>query len=143
MIKKLEANLELGTYTGRSLPCGAIIIMLGCISRNEITDLPSVLLVSLIHLDISVCISITYLQYKNRLLLCVPMAQSKLYLSAVLHQKEMMYYIIKMRLFRNGLAIQLSSLAQSCPTLCNPMNGSTPSLPVHHQLPEFTQTHVH
>ena len=36
-----------------------------------------------------------------------------------------------------------SSVAQSCPTLCNPMNHSTPGLPVHHQLPEFTQTHVH
>ena len=36
---------------------------------------------------------------------------------------------------------QLSSVAQSCPTLCNPMNHSTPDLPVHHQLPEFTQTH--
>ena len=36
-----------------------------------------------------------------------------------------------------------SSVAQSCPTLCNPMNCSTPGLPVHHQLPEFTQTHVH
>ena len=36
-----------------------------------------------------------------------------------------------------------SSLAQSCPTLCDPMNCSTPGLPVHHQLPEFTQTHVH
>ena len=35
-----------------------------------------------------------------------------------------------------------SSVAQSCPTLCDPMNGSTPGLPVHHQLPEFTQTHV-
>ena len=38
---------------------------------------------------------------------------------------------------------QFSSVAQSCPTLCNPMNRSTPGLPVHHQLPEFTQTHVH
>ena len=37
----------------------------------------------------------------------------------------------------------VSSVAQSCPTLCNPMNRSTPGLPVHHQLPEFTQTHVH
>ena len=40
-------------------------------------------------------------------------------------------------------AVQFSSVAQSCPTLCNPMNHSTPGLPVHHQLPEFTQTHVH
>ena len=39
--------------------------------------------------------------------------------------------------------LQFSSVAQSCPTLCDPMNRSTPGLPVHHQLPEFTQTHVH
>ena len=39
--------------------------------------------------------------------------------------------------------IQFSSVAQSCPTLCDPMNRSMPGLPVHHQLPEFTQTHVH
>ena len=36
-----------------------------------------------------------------------------------------------------------NSVAQSCPTLCDPMNRSTPGLPVRHQLPEFTQTHVH
>ena len=40
------------------------------------------------------------------------------------------------------ISVQFSSVAQSCPTLCNPMNHSTPGLPVHHQLPEFTQTHV-
>ena len=39
--------------------------------------------------------------------------------------------------------ILFSSVAQSCTTLCDPMNPSTPGLPVHHQLPEFTQTHVH
>ena len=38
---------------------------------------------------------------------------------------------------------QIRSLTQSCLTLGNPMNHSTPGLPVHHQLPEFTQTHVH
>ena len=38
---------------------------------------------------------------------------------------------------------QFSSVAQSCPTPCDPMNRSTPGLPVHHHLPEFTQTHVH
>ena len=38
---------------------------------------------------------------------------------------------------------QFSSVAQSCPTLCDPMDCSTPGLPVHHQLLEFTQTHVH
>ena len=44
------------------------------------------------------------------------------------------------------VSIQFSSVqstAQSCPTLCDPMNRSTPGLPVHHQLPEFTQTHIH
>ena len=39
--------------------------------------------------------------------------------------------------------VQFISVTQSCPTLCDPMNCSTPGLPVHHQLPEFTQTHVH
>ena len=39
--------------------------------------------------------------------------------------------------------IQFSSVAQLCQTLCDPMSHSTPGLPVHHQLPEFTQTHVH
>ena len=38
---------------------------------------------------------------------------------------------------------QFSSVAQSCPTLCNSMNRSTPGLPVHHQLPEFIQTYIH
>ena len=38
---------------------------------------------------------------------------------------------------------QFSSVPQSCPTLCDPMNRSKPGLPVHHQLPAFTQTHVH
>ena len=40
-------------------------------------------------------------------------------------------------------SVQFSSVTQSCPTLCDPMNRSTPGLPVHHQLPEFTQTQVH
>ena len=44
--------------------------------------------------------------------------------------------------FRKG-SVQFSSVAQSCPTLCDPMNCSTPGLPVHHHLLEFTQSHVH
>ena len=40
-------------------------------------------------------------------------------------------------------SVQFSSVAQSCPTLCDPINRSMPGLPVHHQLPEFTETHVH
>ena len=45
--------------------------------------------------------------------------------------------------FLKKLSVQFSSAVQSCLTLCYPMNHSTPGLPVHHQLPEFTQTHVH
>ena len=41
------------------------------------------------------------------------------------------------------LSVQFSSVAQLCPTLCNPMDCSTPDFPVHHQLPEVAQTHVH
>ena len=40
-------------------------------------------------------------------------------------------------------SVQFTSVAQSCPTLCDPMNRSMPGLPVHHQLPEFTQTHIY
>ena len=40
-------------------------------------------------------------------------------------------------------SVQFSSVDQSCSILCDPMNHSTPGLPVHHQLPEFTQTHIH
>ena len=43
----------------------------------------------------------------------------------------------------HSTSVQFSLVTQSCPTLCNPMNRSTPGLPVHHQLPEFTQTHSH
>ena len=44
---------------------------------------------------------------------------------------------------KHAHSFQFSSVAQSCPALCDPMNRSTPGLPVLHQLPEFTQTHVH
>ena len=50
---------------------------------------------------------------------------------------------IKRRTGSTGISVQFSSVAQSCPTLCDPMNCSTPGLPVHHQLLEFTQTHVY
>ena len=48
-----------------------------------------------------------------------------------------------LNLFLFCKSYQIRSVAQSCPTLCNPMNHSMPGLPVHHQLPEFTQAHVH
>ena len=49
-------------------------------------------------------------------------------------------------IYENSLhtaSVQFSSVTQSCPTLCDPMNRSTPGLPVHHQLQDFTQAHVH
>ena len=48
-----------------------------------------------------------------------------------------------LKLYITFSSVQFSSVTQSCPTLCDPMNCSTPGLPVHHQLPEFTQTHIH
>ena len=53
------------------------------------------------------------------------------------------YVLILESLVALHRTIQFSSVAQSCLTLCDPMNHSMPGLPVHHQLPEFTQTHVH
>ena len=45
--------------------------------------------------------------------------------------------------FAKLMVARFSSVTQLCPTLCDPMDCSTPGLPVHHQLPEFSQTHVH
>ena len=47
---------------------------------------------------------------------------------------------LPMHFSHGNIFLQFSSVAQSCLTLCNPMNRSTPGLPVHHQFPEFTQT---
>ena len=52
-------------------------------------------------------------------------------------------FVIVWRLTENKGYLVFSSVAQSCLTLCDPMNRSTSGLPVHHQLPQFTQTHVH
>ena len=48
-----------------------------------------------------------------------------------------------MQILDASSSVQFSSVTQSCPTLCDPTNHSMPGLPVHHQLPEFTQTHIH
>ena len=72
----------------------------------------------------------------------------------VLESRSIFYIFIKdlfrhcfnfllIRIIYTCFTIQFSSLAQSCPTLCDPMNHSTPGLPVHHPLPEVTQTHGH
>ena len=57
-------------------------------------------------------------------------------------ERQIPYDITYMCNLKYG-AVQISSVAQSCPILWDPMNHSTPGLPVRHQLPEFTQTHVH
>ena len=56
---------------------------------------------------------------------------------------ELIHFVRQQKLTEHFKAIQFSSVAQSCPTFCNSMNRSMPGLPVHHQLPGFTQTHVH
>ena len=52
-------------------------------------------------------------------------------------------HLVKLGLEKHHPSVQFSSVAQSCPTLCDPMDCSTPGHPVHHQFPELTQTHVH
>ena len=58
-------------------------------------------------------------------------------------EKDMIKAQCQSVLFVIHLSVQFSSVAQSCPALCDPMNHSTPSFPVHHQFLEFTQTHAH
>ena len=53
------------------------------------------------------------------------------------------HHFVHFRLIQPCISFQFSSAAQSCLTLCHPMNCSTPGLPVHHQLPDLAQTHVH
>ena len=50
---------------------------------------------------------------------------------------------LKLIITTTHTSVQFSSVAQSCPTLCDPMNRNTPDHPVHHQLQEFTETHIH
>ena len=64
------------------------------------------------------------------------------YLSKYSHSPKYCQYGLLLVLFE-FIPFPFSSVAQSCPTFCDPMNRSMLGLPVHHQLPEFTQTHVH
>ena len=64
----------------------------------------------------------------------------KYYLKVHMDTKKVLIYLKYYHLIHYQ---SVSSVAQSCLTLCDPMNHSTPGLPVHHQLPEFNQTHVH
>ena len=73
---------------------------------------------------------------------CPNSKPSKLKLERKYSGIVMLFYHPKSFYF-TGYYQLVSSVAQSCLTVCNPMNCSTPDLPVHHQLPKFTQTHVH
>ena len=66
---------------------------------------------------------------------------SKRYLNSVFIVA--LFIIINLWKWPKCHSVQFSSVTQSCPTLCDPMNRSTPGLSVHHQLPEFTQIHLH
>ena len=67
----------------------------------------------------------------------------ELYLVAHVLRSELEWSFSKFMLSPLSLPVQFSSVAQSCVTLCDSMDHSMPGLPVHHQLPEFTQTHLH
>ena len=73
----------------------------------------------------------------NHINLCLILQQWTL---SALFLSKTLYSAFTNKMFSS---VHFSSVAQSCPTVCDPMNRSMPGLPVHHQLPEFTRTHVH
>ena len=74
-----------------------------------------------------------YMSDGRNLLSVIAIKDNSLYSAAAMHEHAIL---------KNRVRVQFSSVAQSCPTVCDPVNCSMPGLPVHHQLPEFTQTHV-
>ena len=78
--------------------------------------------------------SIESVMPSNHLILCRPLLPAFVFPNISVFSNESVL---------TQLSVQFSSVAQSCPTLCDPMNLSMPGLPVYHQLLEFTQTHVH
>ena len=90
----------------------------------------------------------------NHLILCHPLLRRSIFPSIRVFSNESVLYIcVSFAVLHIGYcyhlsnfiymhSVQFSLVAQSCPTLCNPMDCSSPGLPVHHQLPKFTQTHV-
>ena len=73
---------------------------------------------------------------------CIPILNFD-YLDLYIFNYKLVYAFIFFFFFFPFIFIHFSSVTQLCPTLCNPMNCSKPGLPVHHQLPELTQTHAH
>ena len=121
--------------------CGCVVCCLYHISRLSVSSAPSL-----------GCMRQKY-QHPENSLLCHSLGP-QVRLSLPLHLLETPYFcfIYNVQGFsgrnRGSYSIlsssdQIRSVAQLCPTLCDPMNHSTPGLPVHHQLPEFTEIHVH
>ena len=83
----------------------------------------------------------------NHLILCCPLLlPPSIFPSIRVFSSELVFHIRWPKYWSFSFSIssvQFSSVAQSCPTLGDPMNHSTPGLPAHHHLPEFTQTHIH
>ena len=111
-------------------------------SKNEFKGFSTSLHVY--HLYMCVCIYIIAAaakSLKSRPTLCDPIDCSPS--GSSVHEIPQARMLEWVAFFFSRKYSQFSSVAQLCPTLCDPMNRSTPVLPVHHQLPEFTQTHVH
>ena len=94
--------------------------------------------------------SIELVMPSNHLILCYPLLLlSSIFASIRVFSNESALCIMWPKYWSFSFSIspsnsvQFSSVAQLCPTLCNPVDRSTPGLPVYHQLPEFTQIHVH
>ena len=88
-------------------------------------------------------ISIESVMRSNHLILCCPLLLlPSIFPSIGVFSKEPAFHIRWSKYWSFSFSIQFSSVAQSCPTLCDPMNRSTPGPPVHHQLSELAQTHV-
>ena len=92
-------------------------------------------------LSTNVCQLLSHVQFCNPMD-CSPPDSSVHGISQARKLVIVLFRFLISSLFSLG-SVQYSSVTQSCPTLCGPMNCSTPGLTVHHQLPEFTQTHVH
>ena len=112
----LPSCCRLGTW-GRKSSSNLIILSKAFVSRSGPLDH---------YLPIAPLCSHRILSYKKMAMCLVTVILS--------HHWALLY------LFRH---VQFSSVAQTCPTLCDPVNRSTPGLPVHHQFPESTKTHVH
>ena len=90
--------------------------------------------ISKVHITNCICMYI-HLVYSIVLLFLVKIVAEQWILAII--------FDLLNHVYKSHLTVQFSWVAQSCLTLCDPMDCSTSGLPVHHQLPEFTQTHVH